>query len=177
MTFSALLDRIPRWFIVVGGAVAGVSVLSVILRHAMTTGEDTTLWTFSLVHFAGYLFFIISPVELLFAHMLTDEPDTALLILLALGTAIAAQLFDYGIGYAFSRTVIDNVIGERKYRRYLRRIERYGGITILAFCLLPLSSPIVVLVAGMIRFPLRWMVVLSLAGLSLKYLFIAWLFG
>ena len=177
MSFRELLDKTPRWVIVVGGALIGISVLSFILRQAITTDEHTTLWTFSLVHFSGYLFFIISPVEILFYHMLGAEHPANRLIAFAVGTAILAQVIDYGIGYAFSRTVIDNVIGERKYKRYMKRIDRYGGMTIFFFCLFPLSSPIIVLVAGMIRYPLRWMLVFSVAGLTLKYLFLAWMFG
>jgi len=177
MSFSNILDKTPRWVIVVAGAVVGISVLSTILRHAMTTGEDTTLWTFSLAHFSGYLFFIISPVEILYVHMLGEGHDGLLLIQLALATALGAQVIDYGIGYAFSGTVIDNVIGEKKYKRYLRRIDQYGGMTIFFFYLFPLSSPIIVLVAGMIRYPLRWMLVFSFTGLALKYHILAWIFG
>lgn len=177
MTFRTLLDKTPRWVILTIGAVVGITTLSSILHYAMTTGEDTTLMTFSLVHFSGYLFFIISPVEILFWHMLGEEHEASLLIQLALGTALAAQLIDYGIGYLFSGTIIDNVIGERKYERNRKRIERYSGTAIFLFCLLPLSSPIIVLVAGMIRYPVRWMLIFGATGLGLKYLFLAWIFA
>ena len=177
MSFSTMLDRAPRWVIVVAGAVVGISLLSVLLRNAIIGGDDITLWTFSLAHFAGYLFFIISPVEILYLHMLGEEHAIVTLFLLALGTGVVAQGLDYGIGYAFSRSVIDNVIGERKYNRSLKRIDQYGGMTIFFFCLFPLSSPIIVLVAGMIRYPLRWTLFFSFTGLGLKYLLLAWLFA
>ncbi len=177
MTFGALLDKTPRWVIAAGGVAVGISILSLILRQSMATGEDTTLWTFSLVHFAGYLFFIVSPVEILFTHMLGEGHSISWLIGLAVITAVTAQWIDYGIGYAFSGAVIDNVIGRRKYTRYMKRIDRYGGMTIFFFCLFPLSSPIVVLVAGMIRYPLRWTTFFSVTGLSLKYIALAWLFA
>lgn len=163
------MDRTPRWLIVGLGAVVGISVLSLLLRHAMTTGEATTLTTFVLVHFAGYLFFILSPVELLYLHMLGEPHSLSALFALALISALLAQSLDYVIGYACSHTVIHNVIGEKKYQRYQKRIERYGGWTILIFCLLPLSSPIIILVAGMIRYPALHVVVMSAAGLSVKY--------
>lgn len=175
MSFSTLLDRTPRWVIVIAGAVAGISILSVLLRNAIISGEDISLWTFSLAHFAGYLFFIISPVEILYVHMLGEDPQIATLFLLALGTGVLAQMIDYGIGYAFSQTVIENVIGEKKYQRSLKRIDQYGGMTIFFFCLFPLSSPIVVLVAGMIRYSLRWTLFFSVTGLGLKYLILVWL--
>ena len=139
------------------------------LRHALTTGEATTLWMFSLVHFSGYLFFILSPVEILFVHMLSEPHARSLLFILAMATALTAQTIDYALGYLFSDEVIDNVIGQKKYKRNLRRIETYGDWTIFVFCLFPLSSPILILVAGMIRYSLRRVLLFSSLGLALKY--------
>ena len=176
MSLHEWLDRTPRWVIVALGAAVGITICSIILLHAITSGEETTIGTFAMAHFAGYLFFIISPVEILYVHMLSEEHSLSLLVGLAIGTAMAAQLIDYGIGYAFSGTVIDKVIGLKKYEIYEQRIDGYGGATIFLFCLLPLSSPIIVLVAGMIRYPLRWMLLFSFAGLSIKSLFLVWVF-
>lgn len=167
---------VSAW-IALAGSVVGITVLSVVLRQAMTAGSDTTLSTFSLVHFGGYLFFIISPVEILFVHMLSEEVDVVTLVLLAVGTALAAQSIDYGIGLALSDTVIRKVIGERKYRRQRRRIDTYGGATIFLFCLLPLSSPILVLVAGLVRYPFGRLLAISFSGLASKYLLLAWMTG
>lgn len=169
MSFFSLLNRTPRWATLIAGAVFGVALLSLLLRNAMITGEATTLWTFAAVNFTGYLFFIISPVEILYVHMLGDDHNVTALFGLALGTALLAQTADYAIGRSFSDKVIDTVIGEKKYRRNLLRIERWGGWAIFFFCLLPLSSPIVVLVAGMIRYPLLHVLLFSSIGLALKY--------
>lgn len=169
MGFSSILNKTPRWLILVFGAFIGIALLSLLLRNALTTGEETTLWTFSAAHFAGYLFFVISPVEILYAHMLGEEHAVTTLYALALGTALLAQTVDYAIGLAFSSRVIEHIIGEKKYRRNLHWIEAYGGWTIFIFCLLPLSSPIVTLVAGMIRYPLPKVLLFSSTGLALKY--------
>ncbi len=169
MGTMTMLNKIPRWTILVAGAAAGISLLSILLRNALATGEETTLLTFSAMHFAGYLFFIISPVEILYVHMLNQGHPVFSLYGLALGTALLAQAIDYAMGRAFSDTVIHRIIGEKKYRRNLRRIETYGGWTIFVFCLLPLSSPIVILVAGMIRYSLFRVFVFSTVGLALKY--------
>ncbi len=172
MVLGTFLNRIPRWAIAAGSMLAGIAILSLAWRYTLTTEEATTLPVFAWVHFAGYLFFIISPVELLYAHMLTASQPFTGLFLTAVSTALLAQTIDYAIGYAFSSRVIDRVLGPRKYKRYMRRIDRYGGMTIFFFCLLPLSSPIVVLVAGIMRYPLRWVFLFSTLGLSLKYAFI-----
>lgn len=169
MRLSSILNKTPRWLFLVVGAFVGITLLSILLRNALTSGEETTLWTFSAAHFTGYLFLIISPVEILFVHMLGEEHDRALLFGLALGTALLAQTADYIIGLAFSSRVIENIIGEVKYLRNLHRIETYGGWTIFVFCLFPLSSPIVILVAGMIRYPVPRVLLFSSTGLALKY--------
>ena len=143
----------------------------------MITGEATTLWMFSLVHFSGYLFFILSPVEILYVHMLGEPQPVTLLYTLAMGTALAAQAIDYALGYLFSDEVIQNVIGEKKYKRNLRRIEQYGDWTIFFFCLFPLSSPIVILVAGMIRHSLKRVILMSSFGLAIKYAALIYFFG
>lgn len=173
MVFSNLWDRIPRWAIAGSSLVAGIAILSLAWRYTLTTDEATTLPIFAAVHFAGYLFFIISPVELLYAHMLAESHAFTPLFLIAVSTALLAQTIDYAVGYAFSYRVIDRMIGQRKYKRYQQRIDRYGGLTIFFFCLFPLSSPIVVLVAGIMRYPLRWVILFSTLGLSLKYAFMA----
>ncbi|MEQ9394746.1 hypothetical protein [Haliea sp.] len=163
------MNRTPRWLFLAIGAFVGIALLSVLLRNAVTTGEETTLWTFAAVHFTGYLFLVISPVEIFYVHMLGAGHDLTTLFGLALGTALLAQTADYKIGLAFSDSVIEKVIGEENYVRNLHRIEAYGSWTIFFFCLFPLSSPIVILVAGMIRYPLLRVLLFSSTGLALKY--------
>ena len=177
MSLIRLLSKVPRWVYVLIGCGIGIAVLSLLLRNALVTGEETSLPLFAGVHFAGYLFFFISPVELLYLHMLNGAHSHEILWGVAMGTALVAQGIDYVIGYACSNTVIKQVIGEKKYRRNLRHIERFGSLTIFIFCLLPLSSPIVVLVAGMIRYPFRWVMIFSVTGLAIKYMALTALFN
>lgn len=171
--WNGIWDRTPRWFVIVAGSFVGISLLSLLLRHSIITGAETTIWKFAGVHFAGYIFFIISPVEILYIHMLREGHDVWTLFGVAMGTALLAQAIDYGIGLAFSNTLIEKIIGARKYQRNMRRIEAYGGWTIFFFCLFPLSSPIVVLVAGMIRYSWKQVALFSIAGLALKYAVLA----
>jgi len=173
--FGRLLVWPPHWLIVVAGLVTGISILSYGLRQTLIAGDETTIWMFGLFHFAGYLFFIVSPVEILFARMVEFDHGLGLLWMVAVGTAMVGQAIDYLIGYALNYTVIENIIGEKKYRRYYKRIEKYGGMTIFFFCLFPLSSPIVLLVSGMMRYPTRWAILLSVVGLSIKYAVIGYL--
>lgn len=173
MSISRLLDNIPRWLIAGSGLLIGILILSVSMRGVLVGGEEATLSMFAMVHFSGYLFFIISPVEILYVHMLGEPYASGLLFVVAVITALTAQAVDYGIGYSVSSAVITNIIGEKKYHRHLKWIHNYGGLMIFMVSLSPLSSPIVLLVAGMIRYPFRRAMVYSLGGLSIKYMALA----
>jgi len=70
-----------------------------------------------------------------------------------------------------------SILGQGKYERFNRTIDRHGSWAILVFNLLPLSSPTVILVAGMMRFSLARTVLISAGGLVGKYLTIIYLFG
>lgn len=167
----------PRIIVYSIGILAGIVVLSIVLHRIIVLDEEPSLRTFSLLHFSGYLFFIFSPVELLYINM----PDLRVMmwdmVSLAVGSALLAQTIDYGIGETFSEFVIQQIIGEKRYRKYLGRIKRYGDVTILLFCLLPLSSPVVALVAGMIQYGILRVLILSTLGLTAKYILLAYLFS
>ena len=149
-----------------------VSLVSTTLGRDLLAGRQPTLGSFSLIHFAGYLFFLVMPVEVLVPYYLAEGYPGMTLVVIAVPTAIAAQLIDFGIGYLLSSSIIDKVIGRRKYQRAERAIHRYGPGAIFAFNLLPLSSPTLLLAAGMVRFPLKRAVLFSAIGLSLKYVVI-----
>ncbi len=174
MGYDRFIRRHTRFWGIVAGFAVGTLILSLFFRKAFLMDDEATLWAFSLVHFAGYLFFIVSPVEIVFARMVAEDFAWTELAGIAIGTAITAQLVDYAIGYAASNTVIHRIIGDRKYSKASIHIDRYGGLTLFLFNLLPLSSPIIILVAGMIRYPLRWVLTMSLAGLTVKYLLLIW---
>jgi len=175
--FTKWLRANPRIIAYGIGILVGIVVLSVVLRRIIVLDEEPSLRTFAIIHFSGYLFFIISPVELLFVNMPDLRANMWDMVGLAVGTALLAQAFDYGIGDTFSRFVIHRIIGERRYKKYLGRINRYGDVTIFLFCFLPLSSPIVVLVAGMIQYGLLRILFISSIGLTAKYIVLAYIFG
>ena len=151
-------------------------VVSSTLGREIMAGKQPGLWSFSIIHFAGYLFFLLMPVEVLVPYYQLEDHPAMVLVGLSIGTAVAAQLIDYGIGRLLSERVI-RLLGERKYNRLRPRIEQWGGWAIFIFNLFPLSSPNMLLVAGITRFPAGRTVVISTAGLTVKYLAIVFLFG
>lgn len=127
------------------------------------------LGSFALLHFAGYLFFIVMPVEVLIPYYQAAGHPELLLVGLAVGTAFAAQIIDLAIGWAVSGDVIHGLIGEERHRKAKATIEKHGVWAIFLFNLFPLSSPILLAVAGMLRFNPWVALPVSLAGLVGKY--------
>ena len=143
---------------------------------SLTVGKDIygsrghSLLSFAIVNFSGYLFFLIMPVELAFIYYLNHGMDPFFMNAVALGTAITAQLADYYIGRSFSTRIINHLIGRSRYEQAEAEIRKYGNIAIFVFNLLPLSSPVILLAAGMLKHRFKEAMVFSFAGLLVKYL-------
>ena len=150
-------------------------IVSSTLGREIMAGRQPGLWSFSIIHFAGYLFFLLMPVEALVPYYQAEGHAGIVLVGLSIATAVVAQTIDYGIGRVLSEKVL-SMIGHKKYDRFKGRIDRYGGWAIFTFSLLPLSSPNVLLVAGMVRFNTVYALTISVAGLAAKYLAIVYLF-
>ena len=153
-----------------------VAIVSSTLGREIIAGHTPGLQTFGIIHFAGYLFFLLMPVEALVPYYQAQGYASSTLISLAVMTAVAAQLIDYGIGFAVSKRIVSDLIGEERYVRFRRIIHRHGAWAIFVFNLFPLSSPNLLLVSGMMRYDVRKAIGISLAGLIFKYVAIAFLF-
>lgn len=158
-------------FLALAAAVASLTV-----GHDLYTGRTPDLQSFALVNFAGYLFFLVMPVEVLVPWYLSEGHSGPVLIVLAVTTALLAQLVDYGIGRLASERVITGLIGERRLGHMRGRIERYGRWAIFVFNLTPLSSPAICAAAGVLRFGVWRTMAWSAAGLVPKYVAVVWVF-
>lgn len=154
-----------------------VTIVSATLGREIYGGRRPGLLSFGIIHFAGYLFFLLMPVEALVPYYQSEGHSGPLLVLIACGTAILAQLIDYGIGSALSRRILPRLKQSRRYARAQAAIDRHGRWAVLVFNLLPLSSPNLLLAAGIVRFPLPTAVLFSATGLLGKYLAMVYLFG
>lgn len=172
-----LLDKYKYHLIGTIGFIAGLSLLITTIGRSVLLGETTSLTAFILIHFAGYLFFILAAVEILYIHMITLGYTPFVMVPLAVITAMAAQSVDYHIGKLASDKIIKDIIGEKNYSKYLGRIEKFGNPAIFIFNLFPLSSPILILVAGMIKYDYRKVVIYSFLGLTIKYVVLAIVFA
>jgi membrane protein YqaA with SNARE-associated domain len=150
-------------------ALIAILFVSATLGREIYAGRSPSLTSFGLIHFAGYLFFLLMPVEALVPIYQAEGHSGGALMLVAVLTAVAAQAIDYGIGRAVNETSVHKLIGEQRYVRFKGMIARWGGWAILLFNLFPLSSPNMLLVAGITRFSAARSFLYSLVGLSVKY--------
>lgn len=152
-----------------------IAIFSYFFGRFLYQGRPPDLGSFAVVHFLGYLFFLLMPVEAAFVYAVHGN-DPLAMIILAISTALLAQGFDYGIGKMLSDTVIKNIIGQKRFKRAEGYLDTYGNATIFAFNLLPLSSPIIVLAAGMLDRKVQSVFLYSFLGLSIKYIILTAVF-
>ena len=157
-------------------AFVAIFLVSSTLGREIYAGRTPGITSFALVHFAGYLFFLLMPVEALVPIYQAEGHAGSTLILIAIATAIAAQVVDYSIGRIASDKVRQDLIGEKRFNKFKGIIDKWGGWAILLFNLMPLSSPNMLLVAGITRYSARRAFLFSLLGLTGKYVGIVYLF-
>lgn len=155
--------------------IVAIVIFSMTIGREIYEGKTQSLESFSLIHFSGYLFFLLMPVEMAFVYYLSCYEE-AKLIGIALLTATSAQIIDYIIGLSFSSKFIHYFVGEKRIQKAEKQIRRYGNLSIFVFNLLPLSSPIIALVAGMLKLRFRDLLFYSLSGLIIKYVMLTLIF-
>ena len=168
--------KLPRTIIAFGISIVVIMIVSLTIGKDIYEGRSQTLTSFSLVHFSGYLFFLLMPVEMAFIYYLTWY-DEVTLIWFAMVTAVVAQLIDYLIGFSISSRTVSKFVSEKRILKAEGYIRRYGNLTIFFFNFLPLSSPIIALAAGVLRYNLKDLFIFSFIGLLLKYIILSLLAG
>lgn len=168
--------NIRRFLIFVLLLAAAIAIASLTIGREIYGSTEHTLLSFAIINLSGYLFFIFMPVELAFIYYLNTGLNIVLLNMIAIGTAVFSQLIDYYIGRSFSKQIIDQLIGRQRYEKAESEIRKYGNIAIFVFNLLPLSSPVILVAAGMLKHQLKEALLYSLAGLLVKYLLLTAIF-
>ncbi|WP_372947073.1 DedA family protein [Mariniphaga sp.] len=161
-------------YIVIASAVA-IAIFSFTIGRELYEGRTQSLTSFGLVHFSGYLFFLLMPVEMAFVYYLSYYRETEL-IWVAIVTAVTAQFIDYIIGLFFSLQSLTRLVGEKRIMKAERYIQKYGNLTIFVFNFFPLSSPVIALAAGLLKYRFKDFVIFSVLGLFLKYLALSLIF-
>ncbi|MBT4604030.1 hypothetical protein HOC01_00180 [archaeon] len=146
-----------------------ITIVSLFIGNQLLSNQLPTLTSFASLHFTGYLFFIMMPVEALVPYYYALGHSGTTLFILSVTTAIVAQLIDYGIGYLAPKSFVINLIGEKRIRRLDKFLENYATLFIFLFSITPLSSPIIIALAGIVGFSFTRTFTASLLGLIVKY--------
>jgi membrane protein DedA with SNARE-associated domain len=161
-------------YIVITSAIV-ITIISLTIGRELYAGRTQSLTSFGVIHFSGYLFFLLMPVEMAFIYYLAWYSELEL-IWIALVTAITAEFIDYLIGLFFSLKSLTNLVGEKRILKAENYINKYGNLTIFFFNLLPLSSSVISLAAGLLKHRFKDFMIYSFAGLFLKYLALSLIF-
>lgn len=154
------------------------AVASLTIGKDIYENNDQGIVSFAIINFFGYLFFfLLMPVELAFIFYLRSGYDPLILNLVAVSTAFASESIDYLIGYFFSAGIINRLIGRSKYEKAEDEIRKYGNWALLVTNILPLSSPVISLAAGMLKCRIREAVIYSFAGIVLRYVLLTIIFS
>jgi len=156
-------------------SVIAILIVSFTLGREWYDGKNQSLISFALIHFSGYLFFLLMPVEMAYIYYLSFFNEFEMLGV-ALGTAFVAQLIDYFIGFSLSSAIINKLVGEKRILKAEKHILKYGNLTIFIFNLFPLSSSVIAVAAGMIKYRFMGFVIYSMAGLFVKYILLSLIF-
>lgn len=167
---------IKRFIVVAFFAAIAIVIASATIGRDIYENKGLSVLSFAIVNFSGYLFFLFMPVELAFIFYKNSGYDPWILNLVAVGTAVISQTIDYLIGYFFSSRVIDRLIGRRRFEQAESEIRKYGNLTLFFFNLLPLSSPVISLAAGMLKYRIKEALLYCVSGLVLKYLLLTLIF-
>lgn len=165
-----------KFYFILLASVIAICLVSFTVGRELYADKSESLFSFGLIHFSGYLFFLLMPVELAFIYYLPYYSET-LLISTALGTAVIAQCIDYFIGKLIRPHRIFEIMGRKRMVKAERQIQRFGLLTIFVFNLFPLSSPVIALAAGMIKYDFKRFIFVSTCGLLIKYTVIALCFA
>ena len=170
--------EITRIIVAVMLMIAAIVIASMTIGHDIYYGSrDQGLLSFAIVNTAGYLFFLIMPVEIAFVYYAQGDISIIALNAVAIGTALLGQVVNYAFGVLLSDRIIDTLIGRRRYEKAEDKLRKYGNITIFVFNALPLSSDVISMAAGMLRHRIRDAAFFTFSGLLLKYVVLTLIFN
>ena len=159
------------------GILITIGLLALIFGPIIINGDKPSYFSFAATNFVGHIFFMTVPTEeIIYGYYLSLGYSKNIMFMLAIVSAILAQFIDYSIGFTVHKKFLTGVVGDKKKKKMYGLIKKYGGGVIFFFNFLPLSSPLVCLAAGMLKYDLKKTIYYSLFGLSLKYYIINLLF-
>lgn len=113
--------------------------------------KNFTLLGIFYVNFIGSLFFIPLPNEIIYFTGLLKGNKIVTSLFVAMGGIVPAHLINYFIGNRLSKFFV-NLISKKKLYKTRRTVNKYGPLGVFAFNFLPLPSPLLTFVLGLIKY-------------------------
>lgn len=161
----------PKIYTVLG-LIAGTLILSLTYSDVLIEKSQTSLESFLMINFVGYLFFIIMPIEALFLYYLTESYNPITLILGATITGFFGQMVDFMLGKLIDEKHAITIVGKEKYGKIKHILHKYGKPIIFVFSLSILSSPLVTFISGIVKCDWKMIFFYGFLGLLVKYIII-----
>ncbi|HLD00510.1 MAG TPA: VTT domain-containing protein [Candidatus Nanoarchaeia archaeon] len=156
------------------GIFLAMALISFTVGKDLLSGKEPSLISFAIINFAGYLFFLLLPLETLIPYYIAYGYNGVTLIIIVMAVAMVAQVINFAVGYLMSGEIIHDLVGKTKFEKLHRYIEKYGAWAIFLFNLFPLASSVLSLVAGMARYSLKKLLFYSFLGLLIKYILLVY---
>lgn len=121
------------------------------------------------------LFFIPTPLEVLFLGFLRGVRNSTAVIVPAFVGLMLGQNVNFFLGRIFGK-VSKKYISASTRKKIITRLNEYGAIAIFFINLLPLPYPITNFLAGSLKYPYKKWLLFSSLAIATKLVFIAWLY-
>lgn len=122
-----------------------------------------------MVSFSSYLFFTWTLIEVLHIQLLSLGADVLWMTIIAVTAPIFSLSFNYLVGYGVSRVWLSRLFSEKKLKRYMYYIEKYGYSVLFVSAALPLPIPAMILTAGLLRLYFPKALLFAFVGMVVKY--------
>jgi membrane protein YqaA with SNARE-associated domain len=150
----------------------GLILISLTYGNSFFENTPLSFESFILLHFMGYLFFLLMPVEGIFLYYLTEGYSPIPLLIAAILSASLGQLVDYLIGKLVNEKFARDFVGKIKYKNFKSKINKYGSLIIFIFSVSLLPSSIIAFLLGVIKSDWKRVYLYSLLGLTIKYVIV-----
>ncbi|MGM5479899.1 MAG: VTT domain-containing protein [Nanobdellota archaeon] len=115
----------------------------------------------------GGLFFVFIPLEVIVGKFLISSGNPFFVLVLYLTGLTLSFTLNYTLGKNLS-TLAKRLISTKQFYKIKSKLNRYGGLTIFLFNLLPLPAPPLSAIVGVFRYNKKRFYTMFLAGQFLK---------
>ena len=147
--FASLV--IAYFFILRKSEAAPIIFINQIASHISANIVASSLMGILYTALIGGLFFILMPMEVLFARFAASDHNFLIILVIYLAGIMIAYIIDYYLGMKLT-TVSKKLISPRKFYKIKGKINKYGSAAVFIFNVLPFPSQILSAILGVFKY-------------------------